>query len=75
MSNPPHDRLEFWIRFGCAFIFSGAILFLLGLRIVDQTGLIPGVCGWAVSVTAISVYAALRGDSAWEFLINLFRWF
>lgn len=74
MTDPPRDRLEFWIRFGCAALFFGAIFFLMGIRFVDAAGLWVSLAVWAVCTLAISLWAALRGDTAWEKMIHMLRW-
>jgi hypothetical protein len=74
MSDPPQDRLEFWIRFVCAFLFFGFIAALGVLRVIDSWGLLIGIAVWAAVSFAISFYAAKVGDEAWHSLIRFFRW-
>jgi len=74
MSNPPKDQSEFWIRFVCAALFFGLIMGIWVLRSVDSWGIPMSVAIWATSTLAISLYAAMTGDEAWEKLLNLWWW-
>ena len=74
MSAPPRDSMEFWIRFGCAFVFFGFIFAVILVRYVDGMGLLLGIAVWVVATVAVSCYAARVGDEAWHKLIGGFRW-
>jgi len=71
-SHPPHDKTEFAIRFGCAFLFFGAIIALSLIRVIDGMGVIPAIAAWALITLAISFAAGRFGDPVWHALI---RWF
>jgi len=72
MSDPPKDRVEYWIRFVCAFLFFGFIMALVILRCVDGWGLKTGIAVWAIVTTGISMYAARQGDDAWRTILRFF---
>lgn len=74
MNVPPRDRFEFWVRFGCSFLFFGFLLALLSLRFIDSLGLPLGCAAWFVATSGISIYAGLVGDEAWHRIVNLLRW-
>lgn len=74
MTTPPRDRSEFWIRFGCSFLFFGFLLALLSLRFIDSLGLALGCVAWFVATVGISIYAAITGDEAWHKIVNFLRW-
>jgi hypothetical protein len=74
MSDRPFDWLEFWIRFGCAFVFFGFLFALLLLRFADSTGLPLGIVIWMTSTVVVCIYAARVGDEAWHRIINALRW-
>ena len=74
MSVPPRDRFEFWVRFGCSFLFFGFLLALLSLRFLDGLGLPLGATAWFFTTSMISCYAAFEGDEAWLKIVNFLRW-
>jgi hypothetical protein len=74
MSRPPIDQAEFWIRFGCGFLFFGMICALLGLRVVDSAGLIPTLAGCVILSSAMSFYVARIGDEGWRKLAAFLFW-
>ena len=70
MPNPPQDRSEFWIRFGCAFAFFGFLSAFGGLLIVDDVGIATACTIWAVYTIAAGIYAARHGDEAWNVILS-----
>jgi hypothetical protein len=75
MSEPPRDRLEFWVRFICAFVFFGLVSGVMIFKNVtfDQPNL--GQLYWALTTLAISLLAARVGDAAWRGLCTFFFYF
>jgi hypothetical protein len=74
MNDHPFDWLEFWIRFGCAFVFFGLLFALLMLRFIDSIGLPLGIAMWIASTVGTGIYAARVGDDAWHRIINALKW-
>ncbi len=74
MNKPPRDREEFWVRFGCAFLFFGFLAALLIVRYLDSLGIAQGIGLWTIIVISISLYAAKVGDQAWHNIIESIRW-
>ena len=75
MSVPPRDRFEFWVRFGCSFLFFGFLLALFSVRFLGSVGLPLWSVVWLMVTGGISWYAALHGDEAWVKIVNLLsRW-
>ena len=73
MTDHPRDRSEFVIRFVFAGVFFGCVVALIGIRFVDSIGLLT-LAVWSAITTALSLFAAIRGDEAWRTLANFFRW-
>ena len=74
MNISPRDRLEFWVRFTCSFLFFGTIAAVgVLLYAVDSLGIPQSVAVWAVVSLAISLYAAKVGDKAWHRLLSFFQ--
>ena len=70
MPSSSPSRQEFLIRFGCAFPFFSFLAFLLSVRLVDDWGVIPVAVGAFLVVVGVSIFVALKGDGAWEFLLR-----
>ena len=73
MSDPPADRIEFLIRFGCAAMFFGCIMALIGIRFIDSIHP-ASVAIWGLLTISISLLAALRGDGVWRGFAGFIRW-
>lgn len=73
MSSPPQDRLEFWIRFVCGFVFFGLIAGFIVFQYLDALGTLPRLLVWSTVTLAVSVYVARVGDEAWFKLLDFFR--
>ncbi len=70
--KPPIDRLEFWIRFFCAFIIGSIACAYVIFRYWDTDLIILRLAVWLVGTVGISIYAARVGDYFWQELSELF---
>jgi hypothetical protein len=72
MNQPPKTTFEYCIRFVCAALVSGLLVFVLLLRFANELSVSTLVVVWAIATFAASAIAAQVGDSAWEYLLKTF---
>ena len=72
MNQPPKTTFEYWVRFVCAALVSGLLVFAVLLRFGNELPVFTLVVVWAVVTFAAAAIAAQVGDSAWEYLLKTF---
>lgn len=73
--TPPPDRITYWVRFVCSFLFFGiviaAILLRIMMRTIHEELWLFGTL-WLVITLGTSHYLACKGDSGWRNLLDKF---
>lgn len=64
------DRLEFWVRFVCAFLFFGLLAGGLALRFMHEYGV--GRTFWIslIFTLLVSTWLAWKGDAGWKTILS-----
>jgi hypothetical protein len=79
MSHRQRDQLDFWIHFGCGFLFFGLLTPLLLVQHVDSLGIPTSIAIWLGITTASAILVGFKGDDMWvgltEGIKEFTRWF
>ncbi len=72
-TDPPRDRLEFWVRFVCGALFGTALAVMLVWRFLPDAAFTW--VAFPAGAVLLGFAAAFWGDRFWEALLNMFRWY
>lgn len=72
-SEPPRNRMEYGVRFVCAFLVFGLLFGLVAIRFMEQIPTLKVLGLWAATTLLVSLWLARKGDSGWERIVAWFQ--